>query len=191
MTSFEELTRKIAVRKRIPLIRAAYLVLDQLTIEEVEDGHVCQKGCSACCNQMIFCSSMEIAEIMVQIKKIPRERRSKLIERLKVAAREWQDHPSAAGEDQLDVAAKWMGMPCPFLDEAGVCTIYEARPIDCRGHFSHVLCAVPDQSGSFQTQASIDASGYIVSIQEKSRQPIGVTPIRHWLAECFRTGLFK
>ncbi|RYE40865.1 MAG: YkgJ family cysteine cluster protein [Hyphomicrobiales bacterium] len=74
----------------------------------------CKKGCAGCCHMNITISSEEASRISAASGRIAK--------RLTHSIRR-------------DVDA-FAGVPCPFLDAAGACSVYPDRPLVCRNHTS-------------------------------------------------------
>ena len=67
---------------------------------------VCGKGCSFCCHQHVYLTEFE--------------------------ARYIEQNTGRQCNAEKRVATTQVSGPCPFLDQAGACTIYESRPFHCR-----------------------------------------------------------
>jgi Fe-S-cluster containining protein len=112
----------------------------------------CKAGCSCCCNHWVEdVNSFEATIICDYISKnyperIPEiikicESDSKTLEHLE---RTMNAHPDVARtpEEQLDQTDLLLSifyqfkLPCPLLDQNGMCTIYPVRPITCRIYMS-------------------------------------------------------
>jgi Fe-S-cluster containining protein len=97
-------------------------------IEEVTRDHstplACETGCNFCCYLMATVSAPEAMEIAHQLRTNlkPNE-----LDRIKKRiAHAYQQ------TNKLDnVARIHSGIPCPFLTENGLCSIYPYRPLDC------------------------------------------------------------
>jgi Fe-S-cluster containining protein len=105
------------------------------------DGHrvACRSGCTYCCMVPVAASAPEVLAIATFVRKrFNEERRAALDRRVEanIAATEGMDM-SQRDRVRLD---------CPFL-EAGKCTVYEVRPIACRGYSSY---SVEDCREDFQ-----------------------------------------
>ena len=91
----------------------------------------CARGCSSCCSQIFQITEVEAARISAWVATLPdkarvelqRKARANLAERAKLFdnAEEWGS-----------TVAPGNGTPCPALDDAGGCSMYDARPIMCR-----------------------------------------------------------
>jgi Fe-S-cluster containining protein len=95
------------------------------------DGHrvACRSGCTYCCMVPVAASAPEVLAVATFVReRFNEERRAALDRRVEanIAATEGMDM-SQRDRVRLD---------CPFL-EAGKCTVYEVRPIACRGYSSY------------------------------------------------------
>ncbi|MGM9516695.1 YkgJ family cysteine cluster protein [Roseateles sp. DB2] len=111
-------------------LRRVYAVMDALA--EVRASYVaCRKGCSACCR------------MNVQISYLEAQRLAEASGRTPVPL-----HSSRAHSME-----KFAGSPCPFLSQAGECSVYDARPFSCRNHASflstdeHCRLPIKEQGG--------------------------------------------
>lgn len=133
------------IRIMLPLVQAlADTVVDQ-AVKEVEakgEKISCQKGCGACCRQLVPITEVEARMIRDLIAEMPEPRRSVIRERFAEARGRLEqaglleqllapetvadDGPRALGLEYFRV-----GVACPFLEEES-CSIYRDRPIACR-----------------------------------------------------------
>ena len=95
------------------------------------DGHriACRSGCTYCCMFPVAASAPEVLAIAAFVREgFDHERRAALDRRVQanISATEGMD---MSQRDRVRLA-------CPFL-EAGKCTVYEVRPIACRGYSSY------------------------------------------------------
>ena len=95
------------------------------------DGHrvACRSGCTYCCMFPVAASAPEVLAIATFVReRFDEERRAALDARVEanISATEGMDM-SQRDRVRLD---------CPFL-EAGKCTVYEVRPVACRGYSSY------------------------------------------------------
>src|SRR3954449_8118779 len=95
------------------------------------DGHrvACRSGCTYCCTFPVAASAPEVLAIATFVReRFDEERRAALDARVEanLSATEGMDM------DQRDRVR----LDCPFL-EAGNCSVYEVRPIACRGYSSY------------------------------------------------------
>ena len=118
----------------VDLARNIYELTDR-SIRQVHaachDGHrvACRSGCTYCCMVPVAASAPEVLAIATFVReRFDEERQAALDRRVEanIAATEGMDM-SQRDRVRLD---------CPFL-EAGECTVYEVRPIACRGYSSY------------------------------------------------------
>lgn len=91
----------------------------------------CAPGCSSCCSQIFQITEVEAARISAWVATLPDKEkaalqakaRANLAERTKLF-----DGPEQWGS----TAPRGKGTPCPALNDAGACGMYEARPVMCR-----------------------------------------------------------
>lgn len=111
------------------------------------DGVVptCRKGCDACCHQLVMTTMAEAREAARWIRTQPLDEQERLVRSLEAwleasadLRRRLQEGADADLEALVDGLASeyWARrIPCPFL-QGGACSVYEARPLICRHHFS-------------------------------------------------------
>jgi Fe-S-cluster containining protein len=125
-------------------------------------GHVisCQKGCGACCRQLVPVSASEAARLVGLIDGMPESRRTALTERFTAATEALDraglrqgliDPLERAGKTDRELSAAYFALkiPCPFLEDEA-CSIHAERPLVCREYLvtsPAVLCAGPTQEG--------------------------------------------
>lgn len=105
----------------------------------------CFKGCDACCHQLVMTTMAEAREAArwIRLQSPPeQERLRQSLEQWLVASadlrRRLQEGVDGDLEDLVEGLATeyWaQRLPCPFL-AGGSCSMYEARPLICRHHFS-------------------------------------------------------
>jgi Fe-S-cluster containining protein len=94
----------------------------------------CGAGCSLCCHGLFEIGSGDVPVIAEGLEKLHPARRKKIIRRaLEIV--ESSNHPNlrecSPGEKEA-FFERTQSTPCPNLDEAGLCMMYEARPLVCR-----------------------------------------------------------
>ncbi|MCO5340550.1 YkgJ family cysteine cluster protein [Delftia tsuruhatensis] len=85
----------------------------------------CQSGCHYCCHYHVTVSAAEAFAIAEHLRAIPGGTGASLLAKLAATA----ERVAHLTEAQYLVT----NIPCAFLD-GGHCTIYEVRPLACRGH---------------------------------------------------------
>jgi Fe-S-cluster containining protein len=95
------------------------------------DGHrvACRSGCNYCCMFPVAASAPEVLAIATFVReRFDEERQAALDARVEV---------NIAATDGMDMSERdRVRLDCPFL-EAGKCTVYEVRPVACRGFSSY------------------------------------------------------
>ncbi len=94
----------------------------------------CGAGCSLCCYGLFEIGSGDVPLIAEGLAALPSAPRKKIIRRaLEIV--ESSCHPNlrecSAGEKEA-FFDRTQSVPCPNLDEAGLCMMYEHRPLVCR-----------------------------------------------------------
>ena len=112
----------------------------------------CKKGCAACCKQLVSTSMAEVAAIAVAYPDKLRAKRKKLREQADLLAslveqvfgtaqRSYSIDTEEASADYSQknerLADLWWAeqLACVFLREDNTCSVYDARPISCRGYY--------------------------------------------------------
>jgi len=86
----------------------------------------CSAGCAYCCHLKVTASPVEVLALADHL------RRTLSQERLR-ALRRRLDETDRLTHGQTTGQRASARVPCPLLDEAGLCAGYEARPLRCRG----------------------------------------------------------
>ena len=154
-TAFGTMREQPTVARAMELTRDAMAVASQLAegfLARAPDGAVaCKAGCDHCCYQVVNVTPPEALAIVDHL-------RTKLSEAelVRVVARVAEAHERARG---LSSAERFSPEhPCPFLESAQ-CSIYEVRPLACRGMNSRdaVGCATslrdPEARAAFLANA--------------------------------------
>ena len=122
--------------------RLANQVTDHAVAGVVLAGHriSCQKGCGACCRQMVPVSPVEARYLAALVNRMPPDRQAVVRERfenaleLLAAAKPGEvGHPEQDKKAYRNFGLTYfrMGVPCPFLEEES-CSIHADRPLVCR-----------------------------------------------------------
>ncbi|HEX6174905.1 MAG TPA: YkgJ family cysteine cluster protein, partial [Candidatus Binatia bacterium] len=111
-------------------------------IEQTGEKISCQKGCGACCRQLVPISETEARSIQDLVNRLPVLKQSQIRDRFAEARRRLTEsgllekllHPETWAKDEgWSVAMSYfrLGIPCPFLEDEA-CSIHAERPIKCR-----------------------------------------------------------
>ena len=142
------------LREILPALRTlAGAVIDATTQSVKESGQKisCQKGCGACCRQLVAISVVEAQELAELVATLPPERQAIIRARFDRAVDYLEDagllDPNEPiGERALiidnrgsretnlqELSRKYFSqqIACPFLEDES-CTIHDARPLVCR-----------------------------------------------------------
>lgn len=114
-----------APEQRINLASKVLPLIDR-EVARLQRGYqtACGKGCDWCCRQPITVSAEEAIWVARWMREhLEGEVLSRIVERLHVVA--------ARGRGQGMAARSKVSMLCPMLEE-GACSIYPARPLECR-----------------------------------------------------------
>jgi Fe-S-cluster containining protein len=138
-------TGPIRARQMLPLLQALTDLVVAQSVEEAEsrgEKVSCQKGCGACCRQLVPITPLEARHLRDLIEALPEPRRSEVRARFAVARRRLQeggllervehlDEGDAAGREALALSYFRLQIACPFLEEES-CSIHADRPMICR-----------------------------------------------------------
>lgn len=97
----------------------------------------CGPGCDACCYDVAWVLEAEARELAERVRSMPRAKRASVI----LGVTEWYDGMRRAGldvEDNRPDVSRYARarLPCPLLDRRERrCTVYDVRPLSCRGHY--------------------------------------------------------
>ncbi len=128
------------------LLPDAQRLADQLSersaakVEQAGHRISCQKGCGACCRQMVPVSPAEARHLTALVEAMPAGRRAAVRARFKSAQETLgkaglgePGHPEAdkCAYRAFGLGYFRMGVACPFLEEES-CSIHADRPLVCR-----------------------------------------------------------
>ncbi len=104
----------------------------------------CNKGCGACCRQLVPLSPPEAAMIFEFVASMPESQKSEVLTRFSVSIRHLKErglleeldrlqNPSMSDDDYDAITREYFlaQVPCPFLTDE-CCGIHEVRPSMCR-----------------------------------------------------------
>ncbi len=123
--------KSLAKSEKISPLAAFWRLLD-LAYQHKAPPLACEKGCAHCCHTGVTLTKLEWDNIVNHAREngidldAVIEKSGKTIERVR------QTLASGKNLDAVDWHRLVINQPCPFLGDDGACTIYEARPLDCR-----------------------------------------------------------
>ncbi len=171
----------------VAFLRNLYRQLDRhmerLPVEAARRGLkiACRgEGCNWCCYDVAMVTSIEAVGVTAAVNALPREVRNQIADQFRawfevhkaagtlmgVSTKE-DMHPDAKGIVDDKIAAQRKAsfrhrMPCPLLVE-GRCSVYEDRPVACRGHFA--AGESPDACNDADYMLATDHSAVLVVMQ--------------------------
>ncbi len=156
-------TGEIRLKQLLPMMQSISSSIVQIGEENVAQQGLtisCQKGCGACCRQLVPIAPVETHGIRDLVENMPEPRKSEILNRFAVAkeqmtaARMWQkldERQSWPEAEVLQIGLDYfrLGIACPFLEEES-CSIHLDRPMACREYLvttPAVNCANPTPAG--------------------------------------------
>ena len=132
---------------------------------EAPAGVACRAGCSACCHAPVGVTVPEVIRVgRILLDETTDDERQAILERARQAE---SARLGRVGRDRERTRH-----PCPLLNEAGSCSIYQDRPLNCRGW------------------ASLDASACDLYFDDPSRtSTIPVDAVRRTIGTAIADGL--
>lgn len=137
---------------------------------ELPTAIVCSDGCSGCCRGLFDISLLDARLLRAAFDQLPDATRAAVVEKARARLAElqgrWPDFAPPYLLNLMDDNA-WTEMPeddttpCPLLNPAGRCLVYDHRPMTCRLH------GLPQ----------IDDSGEIFLAEWCSRNFVGMEPL--------------
>lgn len=136
---------RVPLRVMLPVVQNLADALIEVGVQaEQEQGRTvsCQKGCGACCRQLVPISEVEAHRIADLVDELPPPRRLEIQQRFAAARQKLADSgllerlENRAGWQESEVSDIGLsyfhaGIPCPFLEEES-CSIHPDRPVTCR-----------------------------------------------------------
>jgi uncharacterized protein len=102
-------------------------------IENIKKYASCRKGCNACCNVYVDTTPLEGKVIVDFINRnFSEEARRNLAEKTINNAKNTIKQEYTLVNPSLKDNHIYNKMPCAFLDDNGLCSIYDVRPLACR-----------------------------------------------------------
>lgn len=138
----------------------------------------CRGGCSACCRALFDITLLDAFLLKEAFARLPQATRRRVLgrcrPRLAELQKRWPDLRPPFLLNSLP-AEEWQAMPegdltpCPLLDEAGLCLVYESRPLVCRLHGLPNI----DLSGE-------DFEGTVCTLHPGAPQTVLTEKVLHW-----------
>lgn len=152
-------TGDVALKELLPLMQSVASHLVQIGEEQTaEQGKQisCQKGCGACCRQMVPIAPVEAHGIRDLVERLPEPRKTEILQRFAaakekmLAAGMWQkmnERESWPENEVTTIGVEYfhLGVACPFLEDES-CSIHLERPMACREYLvtsPAINCANP------------------------------------------------
>jgi Fe-S-cluster containining protein len=156
-------TANVGLKQLLPMMQSISSTIVQIGEKNVEERGLtisCQKGCGACCRQLVPIAPVETFGIRETVDKLPAERKAEILRRFAdakekmTAAGMWQkldDRENWPEEEVLKIGIDYfkLGIACPFLEEES-CSIHLDRPMACREYLvttPAINCANPTPEG--------------------------------------------
>ncbi len=111
---------------------AAFWRLLELAYQHKAPPLTCEKGCAHCCHTGVTLTKLEWDHIVNHAREHDIDLDAVIEKSKKTVERVRQTLASGKNLDAVDWHRLVINQPCPFLGDDGACTIYEARPLDCR-----------------------------------------------------------
>jgi Fe-S-cluster containining protein len=128
-TAFATLQDRPSVTRAVELARSVMAATSRLSdgflARAPTGGVACKAGCDHCCHQSVGVTAPEALAIFHHLKDVLSS-----AELESIAARVVEAHERTRGLSSTERFSP--DHPCVFLD-AGRCSVYEARPLSCRG----------------------------------------------------------
>ncbi len=164
---------------------------------EDDEAITCRKGCAHCCHLLVETSWEEARELVLWLMDLPEEKRQTYFNKISANAEEFRQlclssrkhrrfvHPIVDEVEEMPDALcddyfYQKKRPCPFLDEQGCCSAYEARPSACR---LHMVSSNPDMC---RPEAEDDNAYVIPEAIDELQDEVG--PMNSALAQDGRWG---
>lgn len=135
----------VHLQDMLPIIQSFASTVVDIAAEDAEaKGHKisCEKGCGACCRQLVPITDVEARHLRDLANSLPEPRRSNVRARFAAARQQLdssgltdrllqRDHLQKGERNALGLDYFRQGIPCPFLEDES-CSIHPERPVACR-----------------------------------------------------------
>ena len=111
-------------------LRKLYKFVDetaQRVKEEFPDEVKCRPGCTDCCSAVFDVSYIEAAYLAHCCLELEADIKEMITGQAKQALQEWQQLFATPDHDPSTARIR-----CPLLNSKGLCSCYQARPVNCR-----------------------------------------------------------
>ena len=153
----------------------------QAEIESAGKKILCRPGCVPCCYRRVFCTLAESVAIADHIRRhFPPEQQEHFRLRVEATASSLQKLRADGFCESEDLFYRAGGLECPFLEE-GRCSIYAARPLDCRALNATTDVNTEDCRKCPQAVNCIESEAKRFRLQKElgaQETAIGVPPLR-------------
>lgn len=112
----------------------------------------CHRGCATCCTLRVGATAPEVLQVARFLRLVGPRLRSRGVD---LVAQVRDADALTRGADEVQRVQ--MRRACPFVAR-GVCIIYEARPLACRGHTSHDVKACVDAAAGRRSDVPFSQS---------------------------------
>lgn len=140
--------------RMLPLFRSLTESFVGLAVENIQAEGMeisCDKGCGACCRQMVPVAKFEAQQLRDLVHEMPEPRKSIILERFEKAIKRFEEaglleklrHPEQiTTEEYREFGLKYFfqNVACPFLEDES-CSIHLERPLVCR---EYLVVSVPE-----------------------------------------------
>jgi hypothetical protein len=131
----------------------------------------CAAGCAACCHLMVQVTPAEVEALVPHVT-------GGVAERLRA---------NAALVSGMDAGAYRRARPrCAFLDDAGLCSVYDVRPVRCRSHVSSDVATCLRVLGGEESSGAVPGDPWLRSVASAVQAGLGVEPRELHQAVCAR-----
>lgn len=156
-------TANIGLKRLLPMLQSVSSCIVEIGEKNVEDRGLkisCQKGCGACCRQLVPIAPVETHAIRDLVDAMPAPRKTEILRRFAeakekmTAAGMWQklnERETWPEDEVLKIGIDYFqfGVACPFLEDES-CSIHLDRPMACREYLvtsPAANCANPTPEG--------------------------------------------
>jgi Fe-S-cluster containining protein len=187
------------VRELLPVFEGLTNAVVDCAVQDVEQQGLtisCEKGCGACCRQLVPISGAEAHHLALLVAAMPEPRRTQIRERFAEAIARvdaaglfepLRRPDGASGRELRPLGLTYftLGIPCPFLEEES-CSIHPDRPLACREYLvtsPAENCARPTPEGVQCVPMPAKISSAVRHLDKPSEPPwIPLTLALEWSA---------